>query len=339
MTRYLVTGGCGFIGTNFIRHLIEEDQDARVTNLDALTYAGNRENLSDLEDHGRYEFIHGSITDEEAVSSALTANPDVVVHFAAESHVDRSLNDERPFVVTNVYGTQLLLQKAREYEVSLFVHVSTDEVYGSAPEGVSFSEEDRLNPSNPYAASKAGADMLVNAYQETYDFPVITTRSTNNYGPYQYPEKFIPLFITGALNDESLPLYGDGSNVRDWLFVRDHCRALRQIIENGSPGSVYNIGADCEKKNIEVARGILDVLEKPQSLIEFVEDRPGHDARYSLDCTKLREEIGWSPDVSFDSGLERTVKWYKEREEWWKPLKQGEFEDYYQQQYDLQDPQ
>lgn len=320
MTKYLITGGCGFIGSNFIQYLLDQEPSSEIVNLDALTYAGNPENLDDISESSRYHFMEGDIANKDTVLEAMDSSTDVVVHFAAESHVDRSINDESPFVHTNVLGTQILLNAAKQRNVSRFIHVSTDEVYGSAPEGVSFSESDKLNPGNPYSASKASSDLLVNAYINTHHFPAIITRCTNNYGPYQFPEKFIPLFITNALDGNTLPLYGDGTNVRDWLYVLDHCDAIYQIIKNGNCGEIYNIAGNYEKPNKEVAYKIVDLLDVSENLIKQVEDRPGHDFRYSLDTTKIEEEIGWTPEYSFDSGLKRTIQWYLDHEEWWRAL-------------------
>lgn len=321
MTKFFVTGGCGFIGSNFIRYVFEQDPDAEIVNLDALTYAGNPENLREFSDRDRYHFIEGDISCRETVFDAMDADTDVIVHFAAESHVDRSIEDETPFIRTNVRGTQILMKAAKERNVSLFLHVSTDEVYGSAPPGESFSETARLRPGNPYSASKASSDLLVQAYMNTHDLPAIITRCTNNFGPYQYPEKFIPLFATNALDGKKLPLYGDGTNVRDWIYVRDHCEALLQLAMNGTPGEVYNIAGNCEKQNKEVAEKLLELLDRPKDLIEYVEDRPGHDFRYSITTDKIEDEIGWTPGHSFDSALKNTVEWYQNHEDWWRPLK------------------
>jgi dTDP-glucose 4,6-dehydratase len=330
--RILVTGGCGFIGSNFVRLVLRERPQWEVVNLDKLTYAGRLENLQDVADDPRYRFIRGDICDPEAVREAM-AGCQLAVNFAAETHVDRSLLGAAHFIETDVKGVMVLLEEARKVGLERFIQVSTDEVYGSIARG-SFTEESVLNPRNPYAASKAGGDRMAYAYWATYGVPVIITRASNNYGPYQYPEKLIPLFVTNALRDEPLPLYGDGRNVRDWLYVEDHCRALLFLLEHGQPGEVYNIAGGNERENIEVTRAVLRLLGKPESLIRFVADRPGHDRRYSLDASKLRR-LGWQPQVSFEEGLERTVRWYVENAWWWQPIKDhdGEFRRYYQAQY------
>jgi dTDP-glucose 4,6-dehydratase len=330
--RILVTGGCGFIGSNFVRLVLRERPQWEVVNLDKLTYAGRLENLQDVADDPRYRFIRGDICDPEAVREAM-AGCQLAVNFAAETHVDRSLLGAAHFIETDVKGVMVLLEEARKVGLERFIQVSTDEVYGSIARG-SFTEESVLNPRNPYAASKAGGDRMAYAYWATFGVPVIITRASNNYGPYQYPEKLIPLFVTNALRDEPLPLYGDGRNVRDWLYVEDHCRALLFLLEHGQPGEVYNIAGGNERENIEVTRAVLRLLGKPESLIRFVADRPGHDRRYSLDASKLRR-LGWQPQVSFEEGLERTVRWYVENTWWWQPIKDhdGEFRRYYQAQY------
>lgn len=335
MTRYLVTGGCGFIGSNFIRHLLALERDAEVVNLDALTYAGNPENLRDIEGDVRYRFVHGDIRDAEAVRAAMR-DAEVVVNFAAETHVDRSLLDAGAFVTTDVYGTFVLLNEAAKLppgQLRRFLHISTDEVYGEAPPGRSSFETDRLHPRSPYSASKAGAEMMCLAFYETYGVPVVITRASNTFGPYQHPEKALPLFITNALEDQPLPLYGDGQQVRDWLYVEDHCRALRLILERGEAGEAYNIAAGNERTNLEVAMKALDLLDKPRSLIRFVKDRMGHDRRYSLDTSKLRA-LGWSLCVSWEEAMEATVRWYREHRPWWERVKRDpRFQDYYQRQY------
>lgn len=317
----LVTGGCGFIGSNLIHYLLERYPDCRIINLDKLTYAGNPENLRDIEHDPRYTFVHGDIRDRETVRKILPQARGVL-HLAAETHVDRSILDAGEFVLTDVFGTFVLLEAAREADLDFFLHVSTDEVYGSRDEGF-FREEDPIQPSSPYAASKAGADRLAHAYFVTYGLPVIIVRPSNNYGPFQYPEKFIPLFITNALEDQSLPLYGDGSNVRDWLYVEDHCRALDLVCRKGRPGEVFNIGANQEVPNLEVAREILRLLGKPEDLIRQVRDRAGHDRRYALDCRKIRE-LGWAPRKTFPEGLAETVAWYRNSPEWWGRIKHGD---------------
>ena len=313
--RIMVTGGCGFIGSNFVRHLLETYEDVSLVNLDALTYAGSLENLADLEGDPRYSFIKGDICDPAAAAKAMEG-ADAVVHFAAESHVDRSIEDPSVFVTTNVLGTQVLLDTALRMKPEIFVQISTDEVYGSlGPEGY-FTEETPLRPNSPYSASKAGADMLALAAWHTFGLPVAVTRCSNNYGPYQFPEKLIPLFINNALADRPVPLYGDGLNVRDWLHVLDHCRAIDIVMRRGRHGEVYNIGGNNEKKNIEITRLILKSLGKPESLISYVKDRPGHDRRYAIDSSKLRTELGWEPQYPFEEGITATIRWYAEHQQW-----------------------
>ena len=333
MVNVLVTGGAGFIGSNFVRYALEHHADWRVTTLDKLTYAGRRENLHDVMDHPRHTFVKGDIGDA-AVSGPLVEQSEIVVHFAAETHVDRSILAAGEFIRTDVEGTFVLLEAARRApRLRRFVQISTDEVYGSVPSGAS-TETDELKPRNPYAASKAGADRLAYSYWCTYDVPVIVTRASNNYGPYQFPEKVIPLFVTNAVDDIPVPLYGDGRNVRDWLHVEDHCRAIDLLIERGGNGEVYNIGGDNEVMNVELTRRILAALDKPHSLIKPVPDRPGHDRRYCLDTTKLRA-LGWTPQVEFEDGLRRTIEWYRENVWWWRPIKEHDpaFQSYYEAQY------
>ncbi|MFN3157882.1 MAG: dTDP-glucose 4,6-dehydratase [Rubinisphaera brasiliensis] len=333
----LVTGGSGFIGSNFIRLLLTDEgllDDCRIVNYDKLTYAGNPENLSDLEGDERYEFVHADICDAEAVERTLkTYEIDAVVHFAAESHVDRSILDSSPFIHTNVVGTQILLDACRRVGVSRFVQVSTDEVYGSLPASGFFTEETPLAPNSPYSASKASADLLVRSYCQTFDFPGIITRCSNNYGPYQFPEKLIPLFITNAMNDQPLPVYGDGRQIRDWIHVVDHCRGVLAALLNGQPGQVYNFGGLCELENLVLTSTLLRVLGKPESLITFVKDRPGHDRRYAIDCRKAAEELAWQPQISFKQGLEETVEWYLSNNEWISRIRSGDYRKYYEQQY------
>ena len=320
----LVTGGAGFIGSNFVQLLARERPDWRVVNLDALTYAGNPENLAEVEGRPGYTFVHGDIRRPQDVERALAAagdGPLTVVHFAAESHVDRSIESGLPFVETNVTGTQVLLDAARARGVARFVHVSTDEVYGSlGPEGA-FTEETPLAPNSPYSASKAGSDLLVRAAHRTHGFPAVITNCSNNYGPFQFPEKLIPLIIHNALQGKALPIYGDGQNVRDWLYVLDHCEALLRVLEDGRPGEVYNIGGRNEHPNLFIVRTILAELGKPESLIRYVKDRPGHDRRYAIDASKIRRQLGWEPRHDFESGIASTVEWYKANEKWWRPLK------------------
>lgn len=342
----LVTGGAGFIGSNFIRHYLGTHSDCSIVNLDKLTYAGNLENLRDVEADPRYRFVKGDITNRELVSQLFEKEDfDGVVNFAAESHVDRSILDASPFIETNVKGTQVLLDSAcahwgcssdsrpKTQDSRLFLQISTDEVYGTLGETGRFSEESALAPSSPYSASKAAADLLCRAYFKTYGCPVIITRSSNNYGPYQFPEKLIPLMIYKASRNEKLPVYGDGSNVRDWLHVHDHCRAIDAVLHKGVPGEIYNIGGDCEKKNIEIVRLILDRLEKPEELVEYVRDRPGHDYRYALDASKINREMGWSAEYSFESGMEETVQWYQRNQRWVTRCLSGEYRSYYAANY------
>ena len=333
MVELLVTGGAGFIGSNFVHHAVAAHADWRVTTLDKLTYAGRRENLADLDGHPRHRFVHGDVADP-AVAAPLVRDADIVVHFAAETHVDRSLMSAGEFIRTDVHGTFVLLDAAREApRLRRFVQVSTDEVYGSVPDGAS-RETDELRPRNPYAASKAGADRLAYSYWASYQVPVVITRASNNYGPRQYPEKLIPLFITNALDNRPLPLYGDGLNVRDWLHVDDHCRALDLLIERGRPGETYNVGGGNEVTNLDVTHRILDRLARPAALIRPVADRPGHDRRYCLDCARLHA-LGWQPRVAFDRGLRATVDWYVKNESWWRPIKGGSaaYREYYDRQY------
>ena len=333
MVNVLVTGGAGFIGSNFVRYAIDTHTDWLVTTLDKLTYAGRRENLHDLLEHPRHRFVQGDITDA-VVTTKLVHEAEIIVHFAAETHVDRSLQNAGKFIQTDVHGTFVLLNAAREAsQLRRFVQISTDEVYGSLSEGSS-KETDELRPRNPYSASKAGADRLAYSYWATYGVPTIITRASNNYGAFQYPEKIIPLFITNALENEPLPLYGDGENIRDWLHVLDHCRGIDLLIEKGCDGEVYNIGGSNEVKNVDLTRQVLNLLERPESLITHVADRPGHDRRYSLDTSKLRA-LGWSPQMDFQVGLKETVAWYKENEWWWHSIKHDstEFQAYYDKQY------
>jgi dTDP-glucose 4,6-dehydratase len=333
MLRLLITGGAGFIGSNFVRYILREHPDWQVVNLDRLTYAGNLENLKDIRSDSRYRFILGDIADREPMDKLFSQGFDVVVNFAAESHVDRSILDASPFMRTNVQGPQVLLEGARQHRVKLFLQVSTDEVYGSLRAEGKFNEESPLLPSSPYSASKAAADLLCRAYQQTYGLPVIITRCSNNYGPYQFPEKLIPLTITNALEGKPIPVYGDGLNVRDWIHVEDHCCALDLVIQKGKQGEIYNIGADNERTNLEMVRRILDMVEKPPSLITFVSDRPGHDRRYALDTTKIRRELGWESKHSFEEALKRTVEWYIENEPWWRRVKSREYLEYYKKVY------
>ena len=333
MVKVLVTGGAGFIGSNFVRYALATHSDWHVTTLDKLTYAGRVENLKDVLEHPRHEFVKGDVADP-SVAAPLVRASNLVIHFAAETHVDRSIMNAGEFITTDVYGTFVLLEAAREAPaLRRFIQISTDEVYGSVPEGSS-RETDELRPRNPYSASKAGADRLAYSYWATYDVPVIITRASNNYGPNQFPEKVIPLFITNLIDDLPVPLYGDGLNERDWLHVLDHCRAVDAVLSRGTSGEVYNIGGGNHVRNIDLTRRILALLGKPESLITRVPDRPGHDRRYSLDTTKL-QALGWTPHVSFDTGLAETVAWYRGNEWWWRPIKEQDpgFKAYYQSQY------
>ena len=333
MVKVLVTGGAGFIGSNFVRYALAAHPDWQVTTLDKLTYAGRIENLDSVKNHPRHRFVKGDVADA-AVAAPLVRDADIVVHFAAETHVDRSILHAGDFITTDVFGTFVLLEAARENTgLRRFVQISTDEVYGSVPEGSS-KETDELRPRNPYSASKAGADRLAYSYWATYQVPVVITRASNNYGPNQFPEKIIPLFITNLIDDIPVPLYGDGQNVRDWLHVDDHCRGVDLLIDRGVPGEVYNIGGGNHVKNVDLTHRILDLVGKPASLVKPVADRPGHDRRYSLDTTKL-EGLGWRPQESFDAGLVKTVQWYRDNERWWRPIKDEdpEFQKYYQSQY------
>lgn len=327
----LITGGCGFIASNFVHYLLER-YDYRIINLDALTYAGNPENLREFENNPRYKFIHGRIEDVKTVKKAL-GGVDRVVHFAAESHVDRSITNAQPFIQTNVAGTQALLDACRQAKIDRFIHVSTDEVYGSLGDKDRFTETTPLAPNSPYAASKAASDLLVRATAKTHGLPAIITRCSNNYGPYQFPEKLIPLMITNALENKPLPVYGDGLNVRDWIHVTDHCAALDTVLHRGIVGETYNIGGESERKNIDVVKTILRLLEKSESLITFVDDRPGHDRRYAMDIKKIKRQLKWSPAVTFEKGLELTIDWYRRNEKWWRRVKSGRYRQYYQKMY------
>jgi len=318
--KILITGGAGFIGSNFIRHMLIAHPDYTLVNLDFLTYAGNLNNLRDCDTSHRYTFVQGDICNSTLVNDVMERyGIDTVVHFAAESHVDRSIADASVFVKTNILGTYTLLEAARDHAVNRFIHISTDEVYGSIKEG-SFRETDILSPSSPYSSSKAGSDLLAISYFTTYHLPVIVTRCTNNYGPYQHPEKLIPLFVTNLIDGKKVPVYGTGKNIRDWIHVNDHCRAIDLLLVRGNYGEIYNIGGENEKTNLEITENILTLLKKNDSLVEYVKDRPGHDFRYSLDCSKIRA-LGWKPSRSFEEGLRDTVTWYVRNEWWWRPLK------------------
>jgi dTDP-glucose 4,6-dehydratase len=328
--KLLVCGGAGFIGSNYTRYVLDKYADDSVIVLDKLTYAGNRANLIDLNDDPRFEFVLGDIADAPLVRDVITG-VDAVVNFAAETHVDRSILFPEDFIRTDVVGTFTLLEAVRDFEIPRYLQVSTDEVYGYILEG-KFTEESPLDPSSPYSASKASGDLLALAYFRTFGVPALVTRSSNNYGPYQYPEKLIPLFVTNAIDDLPLPVYGDGRQVRDWLYVLDNCEAIDLVLRKGEEGTVYNVGGDCELENIEVTRKILVEMGKPESLIKFVEDRPGHDVRYALAAGRIRE-LGWEPTVDFDDGLRETIRWYTGREDWWRPLKDRAFREYYEKQY------
>jgi len=329
--KLLVTGGAGFIGSNFIRRCMKRHPAWELVNLDKLTYAGNLDNLKGVDADPRYRFVRGDIADAELVGRIAGEGLDAIVNFAAETHVDRSIGNADDFIRTDVYGTFVLLEAARMHKVGKFIQISTDEVYGSIEKG-SFLETDILMPRNPYSASKAGADRLAYSYWATYQLPVVITRASNNFGPFQYPEKVIPLFVTNALKDIPLPLYGDGMNVRDWLFVEDHCAAVEFLLERGTDGEVYNIGGGNELSNAELTRFILDYLKKPATLIKRVKDRQGHDRRYSLNCDKLKA-LGWKPRTDFEQAMRETIDWYVKNESWWSRLKSGEYLDYYRKQY------
>lgn len=320
MTVWLVTGGAGFIGSHFISQILNVHPSDSVFNFDLLTYAGNLDNLTSIQDNPNYHFVRGDIRNQHEVDSVMKHGIDYVVNFAAETHVDRSIADAGLFVQTNVYGTQVLLESARKHRVRKFVQVSTDEVYGSLGKTGTFYESTLLAPSSPYSASKAAADLMVQSYQHTYGLPVNITRCTNNYGPYQFPEKLIPLTIARAMAHKKIPVYGDGRQIRDWLHVSDHCKAIEWVAHDGRAGEVYNIGGENERENIAIVRAILRHLNKPESLIEHVSDRPGHDRRYAMDSGKLRRESGWRPAYPFDIGLEETIRWYVEHPKWWQRL-------------------
>lgn len=333
----LVTGGAGFIGSNFIYYMLDKYKDYKIVCLDKLTYAGNLSTLKKAFENPNFKFVKGDISDREFVSELFKEkNFDIVVNFAAESHVDRSIEDPEIFLKTNVIGTQVLMDAARKFGVKRFHQVSTDEVYGDLPldrPDLLFTEETPLRPSSPYSASKAAADLLVLAYYRTYKLPVTISRCSNNYGPYHFPEKLIPLMIIRALNDQPLPVYGDGRNVRDWLYVEDHCSAIDLIIHHGREGEVYNIGGRNERSNLEVVKTILKELGKPEELITFVKDRPGHDLRYAIDPTKIKNELGWEPKTSFEEGIKKTIKWYLDNRDWWEEIISGEYKDYYERMY------
>jgi dTDP-glucose 4,6-dehydratase len=333
MPTVLVTGGAGFIGSNFIRHLLTTDPNVRIINFDCLTYAGNLTNLTDIASDPRYTFIKGDITDRDQVRLMMNSGITDIINFAAESHVDRSIQDSGPFVRTNVIGTQVLLDAAREWNIARYVHVSTDEVYGSLGSTGLFTEETPLHPNSPYSASKASADLLVLAYQHTFGLNALITRCSNNYGPFQFPEKLIPLFVTNLLRDEPVPVYGDGMQIRDWIHVLDHCRGVEAAWRRGRAGEVYNFGGRCEMTNLDLTRLLLRLLYKPETLIRYVADRPGHDRRYAIDCAKAERELHWSPRVSFEQGLAETIEWYRANAAWITAIKNGEYREYYLRQY------
>ncbi|WP_419955652.1 dTDP-glucose 4,6-dehydratase [Neobacillus niacini] len=332
--KLLVTGGAGFIGSNFVRYMVNKYPEYKIVNLDLLTYAGNLENLKDIENASNYKFVRGDIADREFINGLFQEEKfDYVLNFAAESHVDRSITDPGIFVQTNIQGTLALLDAAKTFGVTKYLQVSTDEVYGTLGETGYFTEETPLAANSPYSASKAGADLLVRAYHETFGLPVNITRCSNNYGPFHFPEKLIPLMIINALHDKELPIYGDGLNIRDWLHVEDHCQAIDLVLHKGRNGEVYNVGGNNERTNIEIVKTILKHLNKPESLMKFVTDRPGHDRRYAIDATKLRTELGWSPKYNFDTGIEQTINWYLNNREWWENIISGEYQDYVKSQY------
>lgn len=331
--KLLVTGGAGFIGSNFVLYMLRQHPDYVIINVDALTYAGNLENLKSVEDNPNHTFIKADIRDAKAMDKIIGQNINVIVNFAAESHVDRSILEPDVFVKTNVLGTQVLLEAAKKHNIKKFVQVSTDEVYGTLGDTGLFSETTPLAPNSPYSASKAGGDLLVRAYHETFGLPVNITRCSNNYGPFQFPEKLIPLMISKALGDEPLPVYGDGLNVRDWLYVEDHCSAIDLVIHQGRNGEVYNIGGNNERTNLQIVKSILQQLGKPESLITHVKDRPGHDRRYGIDPTKTMTELGWKPKHSFETGIKETISWYLNNKDWWTRILSGAYQEYYVKQY------
>jgi dTDP-glucose 4,6-dehydratase len=332
--KLLVTGGAGFIGSNFVRYMVNKYPEYQIVNLDLLTYAGNLENLKDIENAANYKFVLGDIADREFINGLFQEKKfDYVLNFAAESHVDRSITDPGIFVQTNIQGTLALLDAAKTFGVTKYLQVSTDEVYGTLGETGYFTEETPLAANSPYSASKAGADLLVRAYHETFGLPVNITRCSNNYGPFHFPEKLIPLMIINALHDKELPIYGDGLNIRDWLHVEDHCQAIDLVLHKGRNGEVYNVGGNNERTNIEIVKTILKHLDKPESLMKFVTDRPGHDRRYAIDATKLCTELGWSPKYNFDTGIEQTINWYLNNREWWENIISGEYQEYVKSQY------
>ncbi len=335
MKNILVTGGAGFIGSNFINHILSSRKDLKIINVDSLTYAGNLENLTQSENNPSYKFVKADITDREKMSKVFEEN-DIsdVIHFAAESHVDRSILGSEIFFRTNVIGTNILLEASKRFGIDKFVQVSTDEVYGSLGATGKFSESTPLDPNSPYSSSKASADLMALSFQKTYGLPVVVTRCSNNYGPFQFPEKLIPLMILNALNDKKLPVYGDGLNVRDWIYVIDHNKAVELVWEKGKVGEVYNIGANQEMTNIDIIKLILNYLGKSEELIEFVKDRLGHDRRYAIDSSKIENELGWKPEFNFEDAIEKTIEWYLQNKSWWERILSGEYKDYYKLQYE-----
>lgn len=333
MKKILVTGGAGFIGSNFVQYMINKYPEYEIINLDALTYAGNLENLTDIKDKPNYTFIKGNITDISSVNEIMSTGIDIVVNFAAESHVDRSIADPGIFVTTNIVGTQVLLEAARKYNVGKYLQVSTDEVYGTLGTDGLFSEKTPLAPNSPYSASKASADLLVRAYHETYGMNINITRCSNNYGPYHFPEKLIPLTITNILEGKEIPIYGDGLQIRDWLHVLDHCSAIDLVLHKGKSGEVYNVGGNNERTNLHIVKTILQKMGKTEKLIKYVEDRLGHDRRYAIDATKIRTELGWLPKFTFETGIRDTVNWYLNNQDWWKRVRSGDYLAYYEKMY------
>lgn len=332
MTKILITGGAGFIGSNFIKYMINKYSEYEIINLDALTYCGNLENLKDIENKDNYTLIKGNICDK-AIVDELVSKSDYVINFAAESHVDRSIVDPEIFIKSNVLGTQILLNATKEHGVEKYIQISTDEVYGTLGKTGYFTENTPLQPNSPYSASKASADLVVRAYYETFDLPINITRCSNNYGPYQFPEKLIPLMISNALENKKLPIYGDGKNIRDWLHVYDHCSAIDLVLHEGRLGEVYNIGGNNEKENIEIVKLILNELSRSESLIEFVKDRLGHDRRYAIDSSKIQSELGWKPKYTFETGIKETIQWYLDNQNWINQVKTGQYQKYYEKIY------
>ena len=334
MKNILITGGAGFIGSNFINYILSARDDVRIINLDKLTYAGNQENLISSEKNKNYTFIKGDICNNELIDYVFKKHSiNFIINFAAETHVDRSILNAEVFFTTNIIGTNVLLEAAKRYKIEKFVQISTDEVYGSLGAEGRFTEQSPLSPNSPYSSSKTGADLMVMAYCHTYGVPAVITRCSNNYGPFQFPEKLIPLMIINALNGKKLPVYGDGLNVRDWIYVTDHNRAVETVLENGKSGQIYNIGADCELKNIEIIKLILSILGKSENLIEYVTDRPGHDRRYAIDSSKIQHELGWKPVYDFKEAIRKTVEWYLENSSWWEHIIDGQYRHYYELQY------